>query len=604
MREKIGVILLLFVCFTALSGIPGENDPPKGKKIMLADGELGSQSNPVKCDKVEGEEKYLNRLIDSLGQSVQFQRIGHAHPESNGNILDIFEITSGDGNLCVEICLDMYCQGAIENHPIKGFYIRDNPIVEYQYETPPLTASDVYQMIVENGFYCEVINGSDFHGEGLKGVSSPVKSAFHLKRTILAGGRRSGVIETRSEKESDANQKGEKEIRLCWYPGLQNCTFEQAIKRVKKLNRKKERGSKTWRIPTLKELFSIIKEDAKNPFPRAFDFPNDENLVFWTSTPVKKQGTVLDYDKKNKAYFVIIGRYHPKNNHCSLSFGFRNVEPGEKRQAKALLLPVFSERVYEGKTIISSGTPSPNEGGTKDKSAGKDSLIGANSLTATAKPDMKNKKAAAQVPGFKKESEKIPGFDDFVGLTKPAPDPAKIPGFDDVPDNRDSESSPKGIPEVNIAFFSWLDNSMMSNIPFDVNNKLRTTLKGLKPELKKKLGVSLIISPVKDKKQTNRFYDIISDPNISETQKAKGVIKDIMSPGNIDIIISVKHSKWGDRLLGWVPIIVCGFDRRMYSKDFKTGQLLKDFEEVKKYIMSTTRTLINDRFQGKNTTVI
>lgn len=124
MKKKLCIVLITIVCLLVSSYVLGNNNIATSnqgsKKITLADKDLGSKSNPVKCDSVKGEEAYLKKLQDMKGKSVTYERIGHVS-SATGHILDKFEIKSGDGKVCVVVYMDMYCPGHTETRPIKGF---------------------------------------------------------------------------------------------------------------------------------------------------------------------------------------------------------------------------------------------------------------------------------------------------------------------------------------------------------------------------------------------------------------------------------------------------------------------------------------------------
>jgi hypothetical protein len=129
--KKISYILLMMIVLlfyghdlsaqnTTASG-PNKNTAVK--KLKLLDNDLGSKLNPVKCQSVTGEIDYLERLRDRDGKPVIYERIGHAGPTCDGHYYDKFLVKSRDGKVCVEIYLDMYCNGYTEANPIKEFQI-------------------------------------------------------------------------------------------------------------------------------------------------------------------------------------------------------------------------------------------------------------------------------------------------------------------------------------------------------------------------------------------------------------------------------------------------------------------------------------------------
>ena len=255
-----------------------------------------------------------------------------------------------------------------------------------------LTAEDVYRMIMDNGFYCDITHGSPFHQEALKNLQNPPKSAFPLKRKVTAVKDKDGFILTDSINTGTAKTIENKKIHLQWSPQITHCTFEQAVKTIETLNKKPTDKKQTWRIPTVMELFSIVRDKTKNHLPPLFKLPGNQTLVFWTSTPVKKEG-VLEYDKKNTACFVVRSFYDKNKDTYSLGFGFQNIEPNYK--TNAFLIPVLSSNVY---TYTSPKKPKKS-------------------------PKTKKKPPPAKSPQTSPlpkshDAGKIPGFDDYQGPVK------------------------------------------------------------------------------------------------------------------------------------------------------------------------------------------
>ena len=595
MGKTIGVLLLGLMHLFLAGMVNSGGEVPCQVTMVLKGDDLGSQSNPVKCDGIKGEEEYLTRLRDMSGRPVIYRRIGHGYVKSKRKILilDKFEIKARDGSICAEIYLYSDCPNCVENEAINGFEMGISAFtthITYKYESQPLTANDVYRMIIDNGFYCEAFTGSPFHDEGLTGLQKPQGSSFPLKRIVFSGERSSGLIETLSEIDHGPSKKGDNSIRLCWYPKIKECNFEKAIEIIEKLNRTKAGGLKRWRIPTLKELFSIVTTE-RNHFPASFDFHDRERLIFWTATPVKKDGTVLAYDKSNKAYFVIRSVACNTGDKYALSFSSQNTFKGKN---KAFLLPVFSEKEPKYQTHFQK-KPEPFYKKV-DKEADHKSKI------------------AGFVPGKTKPKatvtkDKIPGFDDLADMTgvkpkkvdstktKPKPKSTKskippkpslastsdkIPGFDDLPDSKRKSGSPKkagmAIRTVKIALFPYMLKGQLTGdeekFLNDLNEEIAISLKDLNSKLRKDLNLSLVIEK-KDSFDRRNSSEIATIYNIVSTSKGKRnldlrkIMKKIMEPQNIDILLTVKHNKVEKATIEFfAPIIISKFNNNIYQKVF------------------------------------
>jgi hypothetical protein len=525
MKNSIAIIVLLFVYLVlSVSCTGGSEEKDKTSQVTVPSAsDLGSLSNPVKCDMEEGEREYFNRLTDQSGEPVNYRRIGHAHPDGKGNILDKYEIKSGDGSVSVEIYMDMHCPGYVEKEAIKGFKIRPPDRVKYKFETNPLTPGHVYQMIDENGFYCQIPTGSHYHDEGLTIVNKPANSVFPLKRKFLIDKKDNGIIETWSEAEFDSFDKDNKKIRLYWSPPIMECSFKEAIEVVGQMSSEQEAGYKEWRIPTITELFSIAT-DTGNHFPAELDLIVGKSLSLWTSTPVRKEGTVLNNDKDNKAYYLLQIDYNQLTSGYSLSFSFQNVD--EKSNGKAFLLPVFSRQIH---------TYEPTQ-----------------SLVSPPNAPVLPKENLPPVDKTKQQTEKVPGFDDKADVSGKQSSPEKIPGFDDVPGERSqknrektntSAAKPNSVPQtIKIAFFSYQQKKASEKaeeqILNDLNNELEKTLKSLNSELKSTLNLSLKIDKTSTK--TRGSVELFADKTLSKDLQLYKIKTEMMIPNEIDIFVIVE----------------------------------------------------------------
>ncbi len=87
-------------------------------------GELGTESNPVRCDSPYGEEVYIRRLRDPEGHPPTFMRMGSFGPGPYGNMLDGYELRSWVPPCVLHvdvIYMDMYHPGFVETRPVPGY---------------------------------------------------------------------------------------------------------------------------------------------------------------------------------------------------------------------------------------------------------------------------------------------------------------------------------------------------------------------------------------------------------------------------------------------------------------------------------------------------
>lgn len=602
MSKKIFIIFIL-VCLL-LPFLAGSVDRSScQKRIILTGSELGTESNPVKCDMEAGEVEYLDRLRDESGKPVQYRRIGHAHPDCQGHILDKFELISGGGSVCVEIYMDMYCQGSVENLAVTGFDIIDihDLPVKYICETAAMTVQDVYGMICDNGFFCEVIERNLLYEEGLKNIKMPGDGVFHSKRNVLAGRENDNTIATSSKAKFIPTGSVPGDIKLKWIPEIEQCTFKEAVKTTEYLNREinNKGGGDTWRIPTLMEIFSIVEESARNHFPAVFAFPADINLTFWTATPVKKEGTVLDYDKENKAYYVLQSKYNINSGTHSLNFSIRNVTGTEE---KAVLIPVNSQsgKMYTYIPAKPETVPTP-----------------------TPTPLPSPKPVPTPTPRLNNQPDMIPGFDDVEDLkktkqetptqikkptqkfiTSPTPAPktsssSNIPGFDDTPNIRTTNRS-----QATICLFPCLQDGTpkMAKSLEKLDKKIGSSLKKLKSWLEKKLVCSLQIEAKKtanpaDMAVIDNLYTILSNPNLSENEKFNSIFNALMRPQGIDIIIAVQAGETGNNVDVIKPIILSAIERKIYSVEIFQGRSNEGV--VTRYISDSIISIMKKGFKAR-----
>ena len=108
-----------------LSGHPPIDDEELARRIKVAETHpLGSNENPVRVEMPTGQRAYLNRLRCSDGHAPTYSRNGNIGPGVYGSIVDLYVVDCGaaaPGQ--VEVRMDMYHAGHIEERPVPGFTI-------------------------------------------------------------------------------------------------------------------------------------------------------------------------------------------------------------------------------------------------------------------------------------------------------------------------------------------------------------------------------------------------------------------------------------------------------------------------------------------------
>jgi hypothetical protein len=85
---------------------------------------FGSMKNPVRAEMPPGQHAYLGRLRCSDGRAPKFDRMGSYGIGAYGNIIDRYSVDCGSAAPgSVEIFMDMYHRGYVENRPVPGFTI-------------------------------------------------------------------------------------------------------------------------------------------------------------------------------------------------------------------------------------------------------------------------------------------------------------------------------------------------------------------------------------------------------------------------------------------------------------------------------------------------
>ena len=129
----LGSLLLVAACATTpepdldrvLAGESQVSGSALDRRIAAAERHpLGSRENPVRAQMPAGQRAYLQRLRCSDGRAPTFGRIGNYGVGVYGNIIDGYDVNCGaaaPGR--VEIIMDMYHPGHVENRPVPGFTI-------------------------------------------------------------------------------------------------------------------------------------------------------------------------------------------------------------------------------------------------------------------------------------------------------------------------------------------------------------------------------------------------------------------------------------------------------------------------------------------------
>lgn len=107
--------LLLLMCVSC------STSPTPPKDALPLTGDLGTATNPVRCNGPEGEREYLNRLFTPDGMPAEFYRGGSYGEGPHGNVLDRYKVSTGPTNTAV--FMDMYHPGHIETNAVPGFTI-------------------------------------------------------------------------------------------------------------------------------------------------------------------------------------------------------------------------------------------------------------------------------------------------------------------------------------------------------------------------------------------------------------------------------------------------------------------------------------------------
>ena len=133
LASMIAAVALLSACATrqddSLDRMLMGESAKSGDKLDRAIAEaakhpFGSKQNPVRAEMPEGQHAYLARLRCSDGRAPAFHRIGNYGLGVYGNIIDGYSVDCGSAAPGkVEIVMDMYHRGYVEDRPVPGFTI-------------------------------------------------------------------------------------------------------------------------------------------------------------------------------------------------------------------------------------------------------------------------------------------------------------------------------------------------------------------------------------------------------------------------------------------------------------------------------------------------
>lgn len=92
----------------------------------IGSGPLGSQTNPIKCDGLEGAEAYLKRLHGPNGEKTTYTDMGSAGVGPFESLIYQFDISypTPGGSKQAQIFMDIDFAGYSEGKPATGFTLR------------------------------------------------------------------------------------------------------------------------------------------------------------------------------------------------------------------------------------------------------------------------------------------------------------------------------------------------------------------------------------------------------------------------------------------------------------------------------------------------
>lgn len=396
-------------------------------------------------------------------------------------------------------------------NPIESYIAQVSHPVEENVDDKiePLTAADVFNMIINYGLYCEINDSDDgFQGEGLrlmrrKGITIPANKKFKETTPFSLSRAKGIIIATHRKNKND-------DISLSWLPILkENYTYQDILTQIKETNQEFSGDGKNWRLPTILEIFSIVREGTPNHLPPEFIYEKFKNktLTFWTSTPLKKEGTSLEHQKNDKAYFVVHSIFNKQNKKYSLTFNYQNI--AESKSEGALILFVSSPKIY---------SPQPIR-------AGDDNIAGLDT----------------PVTPVKKSEDTIPGLDDLPNSQGSRVQAMKNDLISQL--NENSRDSIKSIKIAIIPLMNGVTEPNVQNTLEKINTDIESSLKELNEILKNRYQSNCTLSRnkinVKDINSTTQFSDLYQ--NLRNDKESSSLIQKIISEFNAEIIVTVKY---------------------------------------------------------------
>lgn len=222
----------------------------------------------------------------------------------------------------------------------------------------PSGIAGVYQMVMAYGFYCDLDSSKD-HTNALLGLQVKKgiifkEDADYFARKIKTAPEpgKPDIIETMSQHVTDKTDV----IKLQWANHrMRKLTYQETRQHIEKLNEMNYAGFNDWRIPTIKELFSVIEHTDRHYLFFPFNFneydldgqsiPTDINI--WSSTLVNREEKDLlsMVCNKHNAYFIIKKREDTLGFHISCEIYHQYVIPVRSPTGKAVILPEKKEKL-------------------------------------------------------------------------------------------------------------------------------------------------------------------------------------------------------------------------------------------------------------------
>lgn len=445
-------------------------------------------------------------------------------------------------------------------------------------EDNEITAAHVFQMIEPHGFYCEISKNSSFQGEGLNNIDIPSDFIFHSERVVTSK-LEEDLINTNSHRPDNPLQNDT--INLWWSPQIKECSYEGALLHLRILNNKKISQSSQWRLPTLMELMSIVTENQEHIFPAEFKLPPKKEIMLWTSTPVKKEGTVLEYDRDRQAYFVLLYSFSAETGKYSISFNFKNIDD---KRLTGFLIPILADKTttYQPPDVL---PPDPAPDSSED-------------ILEFDEPNAPNQNTPA----------KSPLLAPFTPIASNI-SPDKIPGLDDVPIAPPPANpvTTSTIPsQIKIALFPFkskreIASSQEKELLEEVSNEIINTLNGMTLECDQGTPITISISqpaPTQIEK-IYQFHAILNNSTSTESEKIGRIKEIILTPDSLDLLVTIYYTIETDTIETIHSVIFDGRNNSITEKKMIQNTGTKRFDSLKEYIVTEIGGIILDYYNLK-----